>query len=220
MGGSKAKKTTKKSPEDKIKEAYIEYVLEHGKAPASIFKFIRELKLKEEDFYDNFNSFENIEKEIWLGLFNNAMEAIRADDVYDEYSVREKMLAFLFTYVEQLKANRGFILQTVPKKMRPEVTPYYLTGVKSAFKDWATELLMEGEETEEVLQRPVIGKKYDEALWLQFLFIVGFWIKDDSKGFEKTDAAIEKSVNLAFDLMGRGPLDAMLDFGKFLFQNR
>ena len=220
MEGSKAKKTTKKSPEDRIKEAYIEYVLEHGKAPASIFKFIRELKLKEEDFYDNFNSFENIEKEIWLGLFNNAMEAIRADDVYDEYSVREKMLAFLFTYVEQLKANRSFILQTVPKKMRPEVTPYYLTRVKSAFKDWATELLMEGEETEEVLQRPVIGKRYDEALWLQFLFIVGFWIKDESKGFEKTDAAIEKSVNLAFDLMGRGPLDAMLDFGKFLFQNR
>jgi hypothetical protein len=33
-------------------------------------------------------------------------------------------------------------------------------------------------------------------------------------------AAIEKSVNLAMDLMGKSPLDAALDFGKFLFQNK
>ncbi|HEY9116898.1 MAG TPA: TetR family transcriptional regulator C-terminal domain-containing protein, partial [Roseivirga sp.] len=92
--------------------------------------------------------------------------------------------------------------------------------VKKGFKSWVAELLLEGEETEEIENRPLIGKRYDEALWLQFLFVVGFWVKDDTKGFEKTDAAIEKSVNLAFDLMGRGPLDAMLDFGKFLFQNR
>jgi hypothetical protein len=43
---------------------------------------------------------------------------------------------------------------------------------------------------------------------------------DTSNAFEKTDAAIEKSVNLAMDLMGKSPLDAALDFGKFLFQNK
>jgi ubiquinone biosynthesis protein COQ9 len=47
-----------------------------------------------------------------------------------------------------------------------------------------------------------------------------FWIDDTSNAFEKTDAAIEKSVNLAMDLMGKSPLDAALDFGKFLFQNK
>ncbi len=221
MEGTKApKKTTKKSPQEKIREGYVAYVLENGSAPASIFKFIKDLKIKEEEFYDHFNSFENIEKDIWLNLFNSTIETIKADAVYDEYSVREKMLAFFYTYVEQLKGNRSFILQTVPKKMKPELTPYYLIEVRKSFKSWVGELLMEGEETDEIENRPLIGKRYDEALWLQFLFVVGFWVKDDSKGFEKTDAAIEKSVNLAFDLMGRGPLDAMLDFGKFLFQNR
>lgn len=222
MEGSKStkKKAAAKSPDTKIKEAYISYVLEHGHAPASIFKFIKELKLKEEDFYDHFNSFEKIEKQIWLDLLNGTIEAIKADEVYDEYSVREKMLAFFYTFIEQLKGNRSYILQTVPSKMKPEVTPYYLADAKKAFKSWVSEIIMEGEETEEILSRPVIGKRYDEALWLQFIFLIGFWLKDDSKGFEKTDAAVEKSVNLAFDLMGRGPLDAMLDFGKFLFQNR
>lgn len=215
-----AKKAVRKSPEEKIREGYISYVLEHGKKPESIFKFIKALKIKEEDFYESFNSFENIEKQIWFSIFNETLEMVKNDSVYDEYSVREKMLAFFYSFIEKLKGHRSYILQTVPKKIRPELTPYYLIEVRKAFKDWVNELLLEGEETEEIEKRPVISKKYDEALWLQFLFVIGFWIKDESRGFEKTDAAIEKSVNLAFDLMGRGPLDAIVDFGKFLFQNR
>ena len=216
-----AKKTkNRQSPEQKIKSAYIEYVLEHGSKPSSIFKFVKELKVKEEVFYDHFNSFQNIEKTIWLDMFRQTIDTISSEEVYTEYSAREKLLAFFYTWIEQLKANRSFILQSVPKRIRPEFTPYYLSEVRGAFKEWIADLMLEAKETEEVLARPVISNRYDDAVWLQFLFILGFWIKDDSKGFEKTDAAIEKSVNLAFDLMGRGPLDAMIDFGKFLFQNR
>jgi Tetracyclin repressor-like, C-terminal domain len=50
--------------------------------------------------------------------------------------------------------------------------------------------------------------------------ILDFWVKDKSKGFENTDAMIEKSVNTAFDLMGSTALDSVLDFAKFMYQNR
>jgi ubiquinone biosynthesis protein COQ9 len=52
------------------------------------------------------------------------------------------------------------------------------------------------------------------------LSIIDFWIKDDSKLFEKTDTLIEKSVNTTMDWMARTPLDSLFDLGKFLFQNR
>jgi hypothetical protein len=45
-------------------------------------------------------------------------------------------------------------------------------------------------------------------------------MKDHSKAFEKTDEAIERSINLSFDMLGKSPLDSALEFGKFLFQNR
>jgi hypothetical protein len=51
-------------------------------------------------------------------------------------------------------------------------------------------------------------------------FILLFWKEDDSAGFEKTDAAVEKSVNLAFDLIGKGAVDSAIDFAKFLYQNK
>lgn len=222
MEATAAKKKTraKQAPDQKIKEAYMNYVLENGARPASIFKFVKELKVKEELFYDHFNSFDNIEKEIWSDLFTSTIEAITSEEVYNEYSSREKLLAFFYTWIENLKSNRSYILQSVPQKMKPEITPSYLEHVRHSFKDWIADLLLEAKETDEVTTRPIISDRYDDAIWLQFLFILGFWLKDDSKAFEKTDAAIEKSVNLAFDLMGRGPLDAMVDFGKFLFQNR
>jgi len=66
----------------------------------------------------------------------------------------------------------------------------------------------------------VIGNKYGEGLWIQALFVLQFWTKDESIGFEKTDAAIEKAVNVSFDLMGKSPIDSVLDFAKFLYQNK
>ena len=68
--------------------------------------------------------------------------------------------------------------------------------------------------------RKVIVSKYAEGLWVNFLFVYSFWLKDESNAFEKTDEAIERSINLAIDLMGKSALDSALDFGKFLFQNR
>ena len=43
-------------------------------------------------------------------------------------------------------------------------------------------------------------------------------MSDNSPGFEKTDVAIEKSVNAIFDIFETTPLESIIDFGKFLFK--
>ena len=55
-------------------------------------------------------------------------------------------------------------------------------------------------------------------MWTQFLLVHQYWLKDKSKGFEKTDAFIEKSTHLVFDLLGQSALDSALDLAKFIFQ--
>jgi len=57
---------------------------------------------------------------------------------------------------------------------------------------------------------------FSEAAWAQFLFILKFNLEDDSPGFEKTDVAIEKSINTVFDVFDHTPLENVIDFGKFL----
>ena len=201
---------------EKIKKSYKEHVLEHGSQPSSIFKFVKDLKIKEEVFYDEFNSFEAVEQEIWLDLLRNTIEAIQAEELYAQYSAREKLLAFYYTLIEMMKGERSFILQTA--RFEPRLGS--LKAFKKQFMAFIDEILLEASETKEVKKRPYVSDQYGEGIWVQFLFVLRFWLKDDSKGFEKTDAVIEKAVNLSFDLMGKSPLDAAVDLAKFLLQNQ
>lgn len=223
---------------EKIRKAYTEYVLEHGQQPNSVFQFAKKLKLPEAEFYTYYASFDAIEADIWLAFFNEAKATVEADDTYQGYSVREKLLAFYYTWIELLKGQRSFVvysfgrlrdaMMTTPtsragmqaRRRGTQVRNRVLEPFKDAFFDYARDLLAEGRESKEVEPRPFVTDRYPNALWRQTLFLVNFWINDTSKNFEKTDTAIEKAVNTAFDLIGRSPLDTLFDFAKFIYQNR
>lgn len=216
-----AKKTTQKDPREKIIESYISHVLEHGSEPKSIFKFTQELKMKEGDFYSYFTSMEGIKAAIWSQILDETLSQLRAQEVYPSYSSREKFLGFLFTWIEVLKNRRSFLLALYQKQSsRLGMLPAELKTFRKDFLEFSTEILKEGEESQEITKRPILSDRYGEALWVQVLFVLKYWMEDQSPRFEKTDAAIEKSVNLAFDLMGQSALDRFLDFAKFLYQNK
>jgi hypothetical protein len=59
---------------------------------------------------------------------------------------------------------------------------------------------------------------FSEGAWVQLLFLLKFWMDDDSPSFEKTDMAIEKSVRIVFDVFDNTPIDSIVDFGKFLWK--
>lgn len=206
---------------EKIKQSYIEFFLENGMQPPSVYSFTKKLKMKEVDFYDHYNSFELLESDIWLGFLKETIIKIESDSVYSTYTVREKLLAFYYTWIEILKNNRSYTSQTwrlIDK--RKLKTPVFMTDLKVGFKEYARDLVMEGKESQEVTPRRFLDDRYPDAFWLQFLMILDFWVKDKSRGFENTDAMIEKSVNTSFDLMGSTALDSVLDFAKFMYRNR
>jgi hypothetical protein len=211
----------KKDKKNQIIEAYMDYILLEGKQPSSVYAFAKLQKMKEEEFYEFFTSFDKIEATIWIGDFEEAVKLSKNQEVWDTYSSREKMLAFFYTYFELIRKRRSFVIQSLKcyqkGNMLQQGAP--LKGLKSAFESFSKEVLATGFESGEIKERKGLSDRYSDGLWLQFRFILDFWTKDNSSGFEKTDAAIEKSLHLSFDLFGTNPVDSMIDFGKFLFQN-
>lgn len=207
--------------EIKIKESYQEYVLEHGQQPASVFAFARKLGMPEVAFYAHYNSFDAIEKEIWQSFFDRTSARLESNEVYAQYSVREKLLSFYYTWIEELKSDRSFVMYSLRRSThRSAGTPPQLVGFKKAFLAYVRELLAEGVESREVVYRPLLSERYAAGLWVQLTFVLNFWVADESKNFEKTDEAIEKAVNTSFDLMGPLPVDSVVSFAKFLYRNR
>ena len=130
------------------------------------------------------------------------------------------MLAFYYTLLEELKSHRSFVLLQLSSHNRLELVPEYLKTFRTTFEAFIESILNEGKGNGEVATRPYLDRRYPQLFWLHMGFILMFWKDDDSAAFEKTDAAVEKSVNLAFDLIGKGAVDSVIDFGKFLYQNK
>jgi hypothetical protein len=119
---------------------------------------------------------------------------------------------------EQLKTDRSFLIHQLKSWKNPALTPDFLKGFQQSFSDWAKPVIESGIQSGEIAKRPYLDQQYHHFMWMHFVFVLQFWAHDQSADFEKTDAAIEKSVNLAFDLIGKGLLDNAIDFGKFLYQ--
>ena len=206
------------SPEQ-IKKHYIDYVLTNGEAPKSVYNFAKSLKISESDFYKIYSSFSMIEKKVWEDLTLQTLVKIKEQEVWAQYSSREKMLSFFYSYIELLKTQRSFIIYTLKNHPKRLTTPDVLSDVKPLFENFAEDIINEGIDSGELKERKFISKHYKDALWIQFAFIINFWIDDDSPAFEKTDEAIERGINVSFDFFKKSPLDNLFEYGKFLSRN-
>ncbi|MDX2190163.1 MAG: TetR family transcriptional regulator C-terminal domain-containing protein [Bacteroidota bacterium] len=202
-----------------IRNKYIEYVLEQGHKPNSVFSFAKSLGMEETDFYTFYSSFEAIESEFWKSTFDEALEKLAKDKTYKGYGSKDKLLTFYFVWIAILRNNRSYVLSFKDAKIKSiALTNASLSAFKTAFLEYASQLVKEGTETKELKERKFISDKYHYGLWIQTMFVLNYWVNDNSANFEMTDAAIEKAVNLSFKLLADNTLDNVIDFGKFLFQ--
>lgn len=205
-----------------IQDSYIDYVLTNNEPPKSVYVFAKNIGITEPEFYAFYSSFTAVEKAVWTDLTRKTIAEIEGQEVWASYSAREKVLAFFYAYIELLKSKRSFIVFSLNRykyDMRLQ-TPDVLTDTKQVFENFAENTIREGLDKGELADRKFFSKRYKDALWVQFGVIVNFWINDSSTGFEKTDEAIERGVNLAFDLFERSTLDNLIDYGKFFARNR
>ncbi|MES2456655.1 MAG: TetR family transcriptional regulator C-terminal domain-containing protein [Bacteroidota bacterium] len=202
-----------------IRNGYIDYVLTNDEKPKSVYSFAKKLKISESEFYDFYASFSSIEKGIWTELVSETIHTLQQQVIWAEYSARDKALAFFYAFTEVLKKHRSFVAYSLKSRPGNFSTLEVLSNAKALFEQFAEDLINEGLENGELADRKFLSKRYKDALWVQFAFIVKFWIGDDSDGFEKTDEAIEKGINVTFDLFQRSPIDNLFEYGKFLSRN-
>lgn len=220
---TKTSSTKKKSIDLKaqILNAYQEYLLMKGENPASVYAFCKEIGIEESDFYQHFSDFEAVASEFWISSFKDSVERLMNSTEWEEFTVREKLLTFYYSFFETIKGSRSYASLTLKGSLLGFKKEFAdIKDLKEDFKKWIKSMIAEGQAQGEIAGRSKLSDLYDDLFWYQFMFLLDFWRKDRSKGFERTDEAIEKAVNLSFDLIEKNALDSAFDFGKFIFQNR
>ncbi len=205
--------------EEKIFELYGDYLLNYGERPKNIYRFAKENKFEEIDFYNHFSSFEQIEKLMLVNLFNKSVELAAEVNNSDEVISKEKVLNVYFIFFENMTMNRSLVLmilgndQLHAAKILNQLKETHRDFIKTLdFNDW--NIIEKSKDTIKNFHE----KAREEALWLHLVSAIEFWKKDTSPSFEKTDVYIEKTIDTGFELMDNEPLRKVLDLGKFLFK--
>jgi AcrR family transcriptional regulator len=198
---------------------YKDYCKRVGNIPSSSYRFCKYLFVSEDDFNRHFDSLKSLQVEIWNRLLQSTFDRLKLSNEYAEYSAREKLLAFYFTLIEELKTEHSMIQVSFESFRWSLFMNEQLDALKATFQPYIDELIAQATETQEITSRPVLDNYYQNIFWIHLVFMLNFWSSDTTEDFSNTDAAIEKSTNLLFDLLSRNAGDAAVDFGKFLIQH-
>jgi Tetracyclin repressor-like, C-terminal domain len=217
------KKTTSKKKaidDNAIISKYMDCVLDKNEEPKNVFSFCKEHKIDETEFYTFFGSIDALKQEIWVKFFENALATIESEEAFEGYSDKNKLLTLYFTLFEILTLNRSYVLFSLKENKEGLKNLKSLKQFRNHFKDFIVTIIDdEKSEIKEKLAK-VTQPIFSEGAWIQFLFLLKFWMDDTSKSFEKTDVLIEKSVNTVVDLLDTKPLESLFDLGKFLWKEK
>lgn len=207
-------------PKTELRNEFLLHLLRTGESPVTVYAFCEQLGKEESEFYKHYGSFKSLEKDIWKEMFNKVETILHQDDNYAHYSSYEKWLSFLYTFIEILKENRSYVMLRCEPLERKDFRPWFMESMRISLKGFIKEIIGNGLEAEEIASRPIITDRYHEVLWAQILYVIRVWINDESEEFQVTDAAVEKTSVLLFELMKKGPMDMLVDFVKFAYQHK
>ena len=200
---------------ERITASFTEFLREHGHYPESIYLFCRELGIEEKTFFSGFGSFEAVERGLWENLVDRVILAVESGPEWLSFSARQRLLTFHFAFLEEALNWRSLMLSRFGA-VGPLARPAWMRGFETRFKAFASTIVAKGVESAEIADRGRLTPLYPEALYLHLRAIVDFYLEDDSKGFERTDAFVEKSAAVAFDVIRTQALDSAVDLARFL----
>ena len=206
---------------EKLLSLYGDYILSNGEKPKNIYLFAKENDFEEENFYQYFSGFEQIEKEILNHFFTKSLELCEQTENWNEMTSKEKLLNLHFTLFENLTMNRSLVLMILGETKRKEWI--ILQELRKNFLEFTKQLTFENLEILEKAKESIKNfneKTREEALWLHLISIIEFWKKDQSPSFEKTDLYIEKTIDTGFEFINNEPLKKVMDLGKFLWKEK
>ena len=197
-----------------LQEAYWKHLLLTGERPKSVYAFMDSLQREEAEFYESYASLDAIESAYWQATVDHTIEVLEEDEDYAAYPADQKLLAFFYTYITHIQGNRSRFVGFFPK---PSMKPAHrLKGMEKSFKAYAKGIVSEGVQQEVFADRKKLLEYYDRFIFMHFIAIIHFYIKDSSKDFQDTDAFIEKSCQFAFQSAAHGVLESGFDFVRFM----
>ena len=208
----------KKITQEQIISCYMDEVLSEETLAQSVYAFAKRHHFEESEFYQFFNGFDHLKEEIFAAFENKTISMIQQSEGYQQYETQQKLLSFYFTFFELLTANRSYVMAQLSGNKDKLSSLKSLGALRRVFVKYVTQLGVVQIDLKSDQLNKLKDKGVGESMWMQLLITLKFWMEDRSKGFEKTDIFIEKTIKAQFDLIDTTPVQSVFDLAKFLWK--
>lgn len=206
---------TPPSLRQRIKDAYLHELRSEGRPPVSVYRLCQSLGISEREFFGEYATLEAVERQWWRGVMDRVIQSVESGPEWQEFTARQRMLAFMFGFTEASLDHRSLLLLRLGHVLPVKPVAEW-AGLEERYEEFVKGILLHGRSRGEIMARGPLSETYPKVLRLLLRSVVAFNLKDESHKFERTDAFIEKSVTVLFDLMGRQALDSGFDLMRFL----
>ena len=204
------KQTKRKS---KIAEAAAKRYVENPRF--SIQSLGKELDMETAEIFELFPNRKSILLYFYESRLLAYQEQKKSIDIYEEFTLSEKLSNLFLTILDQFLEYREFVLDTYGKFVarNPVCTPFE--------KEFKSELqnIFESDNHIAGSARFFTNSLLYATIFYHFHALILFWSRDESDRYEQSFALVDKWCSLIEEVFYSKIVDKGLDFGKFLFYN-
>lgn len=179
----------------------------------TIQSLAEELNMKSGKIFDLFPNRSSILRYYYTSRILKFREEIAGLDDYESFSLAEKLSALHLSILDQFQEQREFVLQTCNRQL---MSPFVASGFESEYKAELQKIFNKDDQIP-ATARPFINSLFYSSVYCQFIGLISFWKRDESRHYENTMALIDKWSALIQEFFYSRIAEKSFDLAKFLF---
>jgi len=203
----------------RLLEAAVDVISEKGFRSASMREIANRAEVGDATIYNYFPSKEKLLYGYCEHVQSRVIEQLKAIDDFHEYTLQEQLHQFVELQLQTWLPAREFLKEVYEQTFVSPVAGYErMQATRELFSSTIIELLDAAIEAGEIPDQP-----YRELLprlaWDYMNAVLAYWLQDDSDQFSNTTQVVDRSVEIAFQLLKGGLIGKSIDLVSFLFRS-
>ncbi len=179
----------------------------------TIPELIETTGLTASEIFDLFPSKKAIREYYFTSLVYQYWAMISEIDGFEEYRVSEKFSNFIYTLFDMMDEYPSFVAHHFNRSvLKKGGSSDFHKEVKELFRDF-----MNSDSEVAVSAAFLMKDLFYSLLTTQYLYLVKFWVTDESDGKERTLALVDKLTSLLEEIVYNKTFDKSFDLIKYLF---
>ena len=203
----------------RLLESAVDVITEKGFRSASMREIANRADVGDATIYNYFSSKEKLLYGYCEYVQQQVVEELKAIDDFHEYTLQEQLHQFIELQLQTWLPAREFLKEVYEQTFVSPIAGYErMQTTRELFSSTVIELLDAAIEADEIPDQP-----YRELLprlaWDYMNAILAYWLQDDSDQFSNTTQVVDRSVEIAFQLLKGGLIGKSIDLVSFLFRS-